>query len=116
MKQKLRPLRKLLENLAEENEARWKEQEAERKAKEKEVVHLTSSKYAQEAEDKSDSADEGGGRRRKKKKSAQDRNARGGRGKGKGKLTLSAPQSLKHGLQNQLKLKYKKYALAKRFQ
>jgi translation initiation factor IF-2 len=82
--------------LAEENEARWKEQEAERKAKEKEVVHLTSSKYAQEAEDKSDSADEGG-RRRKKKKGPQDRNARGrnnGRGKGK---TLASPQSLKHG-------------------
>jgi translation initiation factor IF-2 len=82
--------------LAEENEARWKEQEAERKAKEKEVVHLTSSKYAQEAEDKSDSADEGG-RRRKKKKAPADRNARGrnnGRGKGK---TLSSPDSLKHG-------------------
>ncbi|MFT5022690.1 MAG: translation initiation factor IF-2 [Colwellia sp.] len=82
--------------LAEENEARWKEQEAERKAKEKEVVHLTSSKYAQEAEDKSDSADESG-RRRKKKKAPADRNARGrnnGRGKGK---TLSSPDSLKHG-------------------
>jgi len=82
--------------LAEENESRWKEQEAERKAKEKEVVHLTSSKYAQEAEDKSDSADESG-RRRKKKKAPADRNARGrnnGRGKGK---TLSSPESLKHG-------------------
>ncbi|AAZ24660.1 MULTISPECIES: translation initiation factor IF-2 [Colwellia] len=81
--------------LAEENEGRWKEQEAERKAKEKEVVHLTSSVYAQEAEDKSDSADESG--RRRKKKKAPDRNARGrnsGRGKGK---TLSSPQSLKHG-------------------
>lgn len=83
--------------LAEENEARWKEQEEERKAKEKEVVHVTSSKYAQEAEDKVDAADEGAGRRRKKKKSPQDRNARGGRaGKGR-KATLSAPQSLKHG-------------------
>ena len=81
--------------LAEENEARWKAQEAERKAKEKEVVHLTSSKYAQEAEDKVDSADEGGRRRRKKKNNQQDRNAKG-RG-GKGKQTLSAPQSLKHG-------------------
>ncbi|MDO6446203.1 translation initiation factor IF-2 [Colwellia sp. 1_MG-2023] len=82
--------------LAEENEARWQAQEAERKAKEKEVVHLTSSKYAQEAEDKVDSADEGGRRRRKKKNNQQDRNAKGGRG-GKGKQTLSAPQSLKHG-------------------
>ncbi|PKI16057.1 translation initiation factor IF-2 [Colwellia sp. 12G3] len=81
--------------LAEENEGRWKEQEAERKAKEKEVVHLTSSVYAQEAEDKSDSADESG--RRRKKKKPVDRNARGrnsGRGKGK---TLSSPDSLKHG-------------------
>jgi len=81
--------------LAEENEARWKDQEAERKAKEKEVVHLTSSKYAQEAEDKSDSADESG--RRRKKKKSPDRNARGrnnSRGKGK---TLSSPESLKHG-------------------
>mgnify|MGYP000479861354 CR=1 FL=1 len=83
--------------LAEENEARWKEQEEERKAKEKEVVHVTSSVYAQEAEDKVDAADEGAGRRRKKKKGPQDRNARGGRsGKGR-KATLSAPQSLKHG-------------------
>ncbi|XPF95632.1 translation initiation factor IF-2 [Colwellia sp. RE-S-Sl-9] len=82
--------------LAEENEARWKAEEAERKAKEKEVVHLTSSKYAQEAEDKSDSADEGGRRRRKKKNTSQDRNARGGRAS-RGKQTLSAPQSLQHG-------------------
>jgi len=81
--------------LAEENEARWKIEEAERKAKEKEVVHLTSSKYAQEAEDKSDTADEGGRRRRKKKAGPQDRNARNARG-GR-KQTLSAPQSLKHG-------------------
>ena len=79
--------------LAEENEARWKEQEAERKAKEKEVVHLTSSKYAQEAEDKSDSADESG-RRRKKKKAPAARGRNNGRGKGK---TLSSPDSLKHG-------------------
>jgi len=83
--------------LAEENESRWKEQEAERKAKEKEVVHVTSSVYAQEAEDKVDAADETAGRRRKKKKPA-DRNARGGRNAQRGrKATLSAPQSLKHG-------------------
>jgi len=81
--------------LAEENEGRWKEQEAERKAKEKEVVHLTSSVYAQEAEDKSDTADETG--RRRKKKKAPERNARGGRNAKGRKQTLSAPQSLKHG-------------------
>ena len=84
--------------LAEENEARWKEQEEERKAKEKEVVHVTSSLYAQEAEDKVDAADEGAGRRRKKKKAAQDKNARGSKNvRGGRKATLSAPQSLKHG-------------------
>ena len=84
--------------LAEENEARWKEQEEERKAKEKEVVHVTSSVYAQEAEDKVDAADEGAGRRRKKKKAAPDKNARGGRNvRGGRKGTLSAPQSLQHG-------------------
>ena len=85
--------------LAEENEARWKEQEEERKAKEKEVVHVTSSVYAQEAEDKVDAADEGAGRRRKKKKAAQDKNAaRGGKNvRGGRKGTLSAPQSLQHG-------------------
>ena len=87
--------------LAEENEARWKEQEEERKAKEKEVVHVTSSKYAQEAEDKVDAADEGAGRRRKKKKAPADKSARGAKGgrngRGGRKQTLSAPQSLKHG-------------------
>ncbi|WDE06980.1 translation initiation factor IF-2 [Thalassomonas viridans] len=92
--------------LAEENEARWKAQEAERKAKEAEVVHLTSSKYAQEAEDKVDSEEEGGGRRRRKKKAAkQDKNARGGRDKGHGKQTLSAPQSLRHGFQKPVEAK-----------
>jgi translation initiation factor IF-2 len=82
--------------LAEENEARWKEQEAKRKEAEKEVVHLTSSKYAQEAEDKVDAAGEG--RRRRKKKGPADKTAtRGGRnGKGRN-ATLSSPQSLKHG-------------------
>jgi translation initiation factor IF-2 len=92
--------------LAEENESRWKEQEAERKAKEKEVVHLTSSKYAQEAEDKSDSADESGRRRKKKKPAGQDRNNRGGRNaRGKGKLSLSSPQSLKHGFTKPVEIK-----------
>jgi translation initiation factor IF-2 len=82
--------------LAEENEDRWKIQEAERKAKEQEVVHLTSSKYAQEAEDKSDSADEGA-RRRRKKKGSPDKAPRGGKGKSRGKLSLNSPESLKHG-------------------
>jgi translation initiation factor IF-2 len=92
--------------LAEENEARWKKEEEARKAHENDVVHVTSSKYAQEAEDKVDAADEGG-RRRKKKKAAQDKNARGGKGRGgKGKQTLSAPQSLKHGFQKPVETKH----------
>ncbi|QOL24318.1 translation initiation factor IF-2 [Thalassotalea sp. LPB0316] len=82
--------------LAEENEARWKAQEEERKAHEDDVVHLTSSKFAQEAEDKEDSAEEG--RRRRKKKKPAEKNQRGGRSP-RGKQTLSAPQSLKHGFQ-----------------
>ena len=93
--------------LAEENEARWKEQEAERKKKEEEIVHITSSKYAQEAEDKAD--EESQGRRRKKKKNAKqdDRNA-GRRGKGgKGKLSLNAPTSLQHGFQKPAQTKAK---------
>ncbi|KGJ96695.1 translation initiation factor IF-2 [Thalassotalea sp. ND16A] len=89
--------------LAEENEARWKEQEAERKKKEQEVVHVTSSVYAQEAEDKVDRQDESGGRRRKKKKGGQkdSRNQRGGRGRGK--ASLNAPTSLQHGFQKPAK-------------
>jgi len=91
--------------LAEENEARWKAQEEERKAHENDVVHLTSSKYAQEAEDASDSEEEGGRRRRKKKGGQKDKEVKGR--KGKGKQTLSAPQSLKHGFQKPVEKKIK---------
>jgi translation initiation factor IF-2 len=87
--------------LAEENEARWKAEAEERKKHENDVVHVTSSKYAQEAEDKVDAADEGGRRRKKKKPAAQDRNQRGR----KGKQTLSAPQSLQHGFQKPVEAK-----------
>ncbi|WP_448555918.1 translation initiation factor IF-2 [Thalassotalea montiporae] len=80
--------------LAEENEARWKAEEEERKKHENDVVHVTSSVYAQEAEDKVDAEEEGG--RRRKKKKPQDKPVRAGKGK---KKTLSAPQSLKHGFQ-----------------
>jgi len=89
--------------LAEKNEARWKEQEAERIAKEKEVIHLTSSKYAQEAEDSSDTADEGN-RRRRKKKAPQEKNVRGGQNT-RNKHSLSSPQSLKHGFQKPVEVK-----------
>ncbi|SES85950.1 translation initiation factor IF-2 [Thalassotalea agarivorans] len=95
--------------LAEENEARWKAQEEERKAHENDVVHLTSSKYAQEAEDAVDKEEEGGGRRRKKKKAGKQQDAQVAfKGKGKkGKKTLSAPQSLQHGFQKPVEKKTK---------
>ncbi|QBY02921.1 translation initiation factor IF-2 [Thalassotalea sp. HSM 43] len=90
--------------LAEENEARWKEQEAERKKKEQEVVHVTSSVYAQEAEDQADMRDETKNRRKKKKKPGKDdRGARGRGARGRKKGTLSAPTSLQHGFQKPAK-------------
>ncbi|WP_448212201.1 translation initiation factor IF-2 [Colwellia sp. MEBiC06753] len=88
--------------LAEENEARWKKEEEERKAHENDVVHVTSSRYAQEAEDKVDAEDEGGRRRRKKKPAKEEKPAYQGKGK---KKTLSAPQSLKHGFQKPVEIK-----------
>ena len=88
--------------LAEENEARWKAEEEERKKHENDVVHVTSSVYAQEAEDQVDAEEEGG--RRRKKKKAQDKPARSGKGR---KRTLSAPQSLKHGFQKPVEAKTK---------
>ncbi|WP_438862594.1 translation initiation factor IF-2 [Neptunicella sp.] len=54
--------------LAEENERRWKEEEEKRKKQEAEEVHLHSSRYAQEAEDKEDLQVERSSRRRKGKK------------------------------------------------
>ena len=94
--------------LAEENETRWKAEDEARKAKEKEVVHVTSSVYAQEAEDKVDKEDEGGSRRRRKKKSSnQDKNSRFGKGKGRNKQTLAAPKSLQHGFQKPVDVKNK---------
>jgi translation initiation factor IF-2 len=93
--------------LAEENEARWQAQEAERKAKEAEIVHVTSSKYAQEAEDKIDSEDESSRRRRtsKRKSNQAEKIAKVGKGKARGKQTLSAPQSLQHGFQKPVQAK-----------
>ncbi|MDN3653133.1 translation initiation factor IF-2 [Thalassotalea ponticola] len=89
--------------LAEENAARWKEQEEKRKAMEEEVVHVTSSVYAQEAEDQVDMQEETQNRRRRKKKGAkEDKRAPHAKGRGK-KGTLSAPASLQHGFQKPAK-------------
>ncbi|TDF41871.1 translation initiation factor IF-2 [Alteromonadaceae bacterium M269] len=55
--------------LAEENERRWKEEEERRKKAENEEVHITTNRYAMEAEDEEDIQFERGGRRRNKAKS-----------------------------------------------
>ncbi|MDO6426724.1 translation initiation factor IF-2 [Thalassotalea sp. 1_MG-2023] len=90
--------------LAEENEARWKAEEEERKKHENDVVHVTSSVYAQEAEDAVDAQEETGRRRKKKKAKKDDKPVAHGKGK---KKTLSAPQSLKHGFQKPVEAKTK---------
>ncbi|GHG00920.1 translation initiation factor IF-2 [Thalassotalea marina] len=95
--------------LAEENEARWKAEEAERKAHENDVVHVTSSKYAQEAEDAVDAEEEGNRRRRKKKKKPEEKPVTIGKGK---KKTLSAPKSLKHGFQKPVEAKTKEVRIS----
>ncbi|MCM2679674.1 translation initiation factor IF-2 [Echinimonas agarilytica] len=80
--------------LAEENAARWAEQEAKQKAALEQDVHLTSSRYAQEAEDQQDRADETR-RRRPKKKKGQDRpNRNAGR---RGRNANKSGSSLQHG-------------------
>jgi translation initiation factor IF-2 len=55
--------------LAAENERRWKEEEERRKKAENEEVHITTNRYAMEAEDEEDIQIERGGRRRNKTKS-----------------------------------------------
>jgi translation initiation factor IF-2 len=55
--------------LAAENERRWKEEEERRKKAENEEVHITTNRYAMEAEDEEDIQIERGGRRRNKAKS-----------------------------------------------
>ncbi|GGA84944.1 translation initiation factor IF-2 [Neiella marina] len=67
--------------LAEENAARWAEQEAKQKEAENADVHLTSSRYAQEAEDEQDRSEETRRRRPKKRKGAENDNAGGRRGR-----------------------------------
>ena len=86
--------------LAEENEARWSEEESKKKELENSDYHVTTSRYAREAEDAADRKEEGGARRKKKKPAKEDqsrggRNQRGGKGRNKGKL--AKPTSMQHG-------------------
>ncbi|MBD1390698.1 translation initiation factor IF-2 [Neiella sp. HB171785] len=80
--------------LAEENAARWAEQEAKQKEAENADVHLTSSRYAQEAEDEQDRSEETRRRRPKKRKGVDNDNAGGRRGRrgGRGNKGGSALQ------------------------
>ncbi len=83
--------------LAEENAARWADEEKARKEAEKKAdYHTTSSTYAREAEDKQDRQEETGVRKKKpvtKKKKKEAPKPTRGRGRGK-KGTLSAPTSI----------------------
>ncbi|APX05231.1 translation initiation factor IF-2 [Vibrio campbellii] len=86
--------------LAEENEARWSEEETKKKELENSDYHVTTSRYAREAEDAADRKEEGGARRKKKKPAKEEqsrggRNQRGGKGRNKGKL--AKPTSMQHG-------------------
>ena len=86
--------------LAEENEARWSEEESKKKELENSDYHVTTSRYAREAEDAADRKEEGGARRKKKKPAKEEqsrggRNQRGGKGRNKGKL--AKPTSMQHG-------------------
>jgi len=81
--------------LAEENAARWAEEEKARKEAEKKAdYHTTSSTYAREAEDKQDRQEETGARKKKAKKGKKEA-PKPARGRGRGKKgTLSAPTSI----------------------
>ena len=82
--------------LAEENEARWKAEEAARKKAEANAdLHVTTSTVARAAEDETEAKEAKSDRRRKKKKPAAAQTTL--RGKGRGKNKLKAPTSLQHG-------------------
>ncbi|MGD8109857.1 translation initiation factor IF-2 [Vibrio sp. TRT 21S02] len=90
--------------MAEKNKERWSAAEEKKGDMEDTDYHVTTSRYAREAEDEADRREEGGGRRKKKKAASKtDEQARGGRnqrGKGgrKGKLAKPAkPASMQHG-------------------
>jgi translation initiation factor IF-2 len=89
--------------LAEENEARWTEEEKKKKAlEENSDYHVTTSTHAREAEDEADRQAAGTGRRKRKKKApaenneAQGRGGRNQRGRGR-KGKLAKPTSMQHG-------------------
>ncbi|NLS12725.1 translation initiation factor IF-2 [Vibrio sp. SM6] len=89
--------------MAEKNEERWSAAEKKKGDMEDTDYHVTTSRYAREAEDEADRRDESSRRKKKKKASAKqeeqaernNRNPRGARGRGKGKL--AKPSSMQHG-------------------
>ncbi|WP_428771331.1 translation initiation factor IF-2 [Vibrio sp.] len=91
--------------LAEKNKERWSAAEEKKGEMENTDYHVTTSRYAREAEDEADRREETTPRRKKKKAGAKtddnDRGARsprGGRGGRKGKLAKPAkPASMQHG-------------------
>lgn len=90
--------------LAQKNEERWSAAEKKKGDMENTDYHVTTSRYAREAEDEADRKVEGNGRRKSTKKApskndSQDkapRNQRGARGR-KGKANKVKPTSMQHG-------------------
>ncbi|ANQ17887.1 translation initiation factor IF-2 [Vibrio natriegens] len=88
--------------LAEKNKERWSAAEEKKGDMEDTDYHVTTSRYAREAEDEADRKEEAGRRKKKKKPSQKDDQARnGGRtqrgGKGGRKGKLAKPTSMQHG-------------------
>ncbi|WP_394131142.1 translation initiation factor IF-2 [Shewanella maritima] len=85
--------------LAEENEKRWAEEERQRiEAEKNSDHHITTSKEARAAEDKSDMAEEKRGRRARNKNANKKRGGKGGRdNRGARNNRTVAPESMAHG-------------------
>jgi translation initiation factor IF-2 len=88
--------------LAEKNKERWSAAEENKGDMEDTDYHVTTSRYAREAEDEADRKEEAGRRKKKTKPSQKDEQARnGGRtqrgGKGGRKGKLAKPTSMQHG-------------------
>jgi len=83
--------------LAEANAKRWEEEERARAKASETDVHLTTSRYAREAEDEADKREEQAPRRRgKKRKGQKERETPALRGKGR-RRGAQTPSSLQHG-------------------
>ncbi|MCL9781095.1 translation initiation factor IF-2 [Vibrio sp. S4M6] len=87
--------------MAEKNKERWSAAEKKKGDMEDTDYHVTTSRYAREAEDEADRREENSRRKKKKKPAGNDQdNDRGGRnqrGKGRNKGKLAKPTSMQHG-------------------